>query len=99
MTRMSRSPKKANRAQLAKRAAAEATTPVVFDEVLELISAARLQTAAAVNTALIDLYWSIGRYISQKVARDSWGQGTVRALAEYIQRRLGRAWGGMGVNA
>jgi predicted nuclease of restriction endonuclease-like (RecB) superfamily len=45
------------------------------------------------NTALIDLYWSIGRYISQKVARDGWGQGTVIALAEYIQRRLPSARG------
>ncbi len=66
-----------------------AGTPVVpttgFDEVLALIDAARVRTAAAVNTALIDLYWSIGQYINQKVAQEGWGQGTVAALAEYIR--------------
>jgi hypothetical protein len=32
-----------------------------FDEVLALIQSARLQTAPAVNTALIELYWNIGQ--------------------------------------
>ena len=64
-----------------------------FEHVLELIQTARLQTAAAVNTALIDLYWSIGRHISQRIARDGWGEGTVTALADYIRQRLPNARG------
>jgi predicted nuclease of restriction endonuclease-like (RecB) superfamily len=59
-----------------------------FDEVLALIQSARLQTASAVNTALIELYWNIGQYISQKIERDGWGKGAVTELAEYIRRRL-----------
>jgi predicted nuclease of restriction endonuclease-like (RecB) superfamily len=64
-----------------------------FDEVLALIEAARVRAVAAVNTVLIDLYWSIGEYISRKIAADGWGQGTVAALAEYIQRRQPNARG------
>ncbi|MDB5289065.1 MAG: hypothetical protein JWL69_306 [Phycisphaerales bacterium] len=56
-----------------------------FDDVLALIDAARTRAIAAVNTALIDLYWKIGEHISHRIAEDGWGKGTVRELAEYIQ--------------
>ena len=59
-----------------------------FAEVLGLIETARTHAVAAVNTVLIDLYWSIGRYISRRVAQDGWGQGTVTALADYIRQSL-----------
>ena len=42
----------------------------------------------AVNSTLIDLYWSIGEYISGKIASEEWGKGTVAALADTIQRRF-----------
>jgi predicted nuclease of restriction endonuclease-like (RecB) superfamily len=57
-----------------------------FAEVVEMIQAARGQAAAAVNTALIDLYWRIGEYISRKLESAAWGEGVVEALARYIQR-------------
>ena len=66
------------------------TTPpfqVVFDEILHLIETARTRAVAAVNTALIDLYWQIGEQISQRIASDAWGKGTVEALAAYLQHR------------
>jgi len=58
-----------------------------FDEVLALIDAARARAFAAVNTTLIDLYWTIGEHISRKIADEDWGKGTVEALADHIQRR------------
>ena len=58
-----------------------------FDEVLGLIDAARTRAVAAVNTSLIDLYWSIGEYITpERLPIEGWGQGTVESLAEHIQR-------------
>ncbi len=51
-----------------------------------MIQAARGQAMAAVNTALIDLYWRIGEYISRKLESAAWGEGVVEALARYIQR-------------
>lgn len=64
-----------------------------FDFVVGLIDAARARAVAAVNTVLIDLYWSIGEYISRRVAADGWGQGTVKALAEHVRKRHPNAGG------
>jgi hypothetical protein len=72
---------------IVKRVSAKAPSPREFDHVLALIEAARTRAVAAVNTAMIDLYWSIGEHISRKISNDGWGQGTVAALAEYIRRR------------
>jgi hypothetical protein len=54
---------------------------------LALIDAAKVRAVAAANTTLIDLYWQLGEYIRRKVAAARWGQRTVAALSEYIQRR------------
>jgi DUF1016 N-terminal domain len=82
---------KGPRTNRAARQAPTGTTPkssphAEFDEVIGLIDAARCRAVAAVNTTLIDLYWSIGATISRKIADDEWGKGTVEALAEHIQR-------------
>jgi predicted nuclease of restriction endonuclease-like (RecB) superfamily len=69
------------------RAAPAVPSSADFDEVVALIEAARTRAAAAANTALIDLYWTIGEYLRRKIREERWGQGTVQALAEYIQRR------------
>jgi predicted nuclease of restriction endonuclease-like (RecB) superfamily len=66
--------------------AVKTSEPVAFDEVVRLIEASRVRAMAVVNTALIDLYWSIGEYISRRIAADGWGKGTVESLAEHIQR-------------
>ena len=57
-----------------------------FDEVLRLIDAARTRAVAAVNTTLIELYWSIGEYISRKIESAAWGEGVVDQLAAHIAR-------------
>jgi len=55
-----------------------------FDEVVQLIQRARQRAYQAVNTALIDLYWQVGEYISRKVESVEWGSGTVQRLAKYL---------------
>ena len=57
-----------------------------FFEVVQLIDQARQYTARAINTALIELYWQVGQYVSQKTASAGWGKATVLELATYIQR-------------
>lgn len=64
-----------------------------FDEVLKLIDGARTRAVAAVNTTLIELYWSIGEYITRKIADEGWGQGTVEVLAEHIRKHQPNARG------
>ncbi|HOX42104.1 MAG TPA: PDDEXK nuclease domain-containing protein [Myxococcota bacterium] len=58
-----------------------------FAEVLELIQKAKWRTLSLVNTALIDLYWQVGEYISRKLESATWGDGSVEALAAYLARR------------
>lgn len=74
-----------------KRAAKSPSTD--FDVVVGLIADARRRALAAVNTALIDLYWAIGEHISARVASAAWGQGTVQELAEYIRKKQPNARG------
>ncbi|MBI1347218.1 DUF1016 family protein [bacterium] len=64
-----------------------------FETILSLINAARTAAVAAVNTTLIDLYWSIGEFLNRKIASETWGEGTVEALAEYIHRQQPNARG------
>jgi len=58
-----------------------------FAEIVALITAARQRTLLAVNAALIDLYWQVGRTISTRIADEGWGKGTVEVLAAYIDRQ------------
>jgi predicted nuclease of restriction endonuclease-like (RecB) superfamily len=85
---LSKSPKNGSGRNLSKRALPVVALPTDFEIVLGLIDAARTRAVAAVNTTLIELYWSIGEYITRKIAEDAWGQGTVEALAETIKRRF-----------
>jgi predicted nuclease of restriction endonuclease-like (RecB) superfamily len=56
-----------------------------FNHVIELIENARTRAYRAVNTALIDLYWEVGKYLSQQIATREWGKGIVENLATYIR--------------
>ena len=56
-----------------------------FTEVITLIRQARFEAFKLVNTTLIDLYWNIGHYISQRTENEGWGKSTVQQLAGFIQ--------------
>ena len=58
-----------------------------FVEVVHLIEAARQRAFQSVNTALIDLYWRVGEYISRKIETAAWGEAVVEQLAAFIRRR------------
>ena len=53
---------------------------------MTLIQRTRSEVIRTANTALIDLYWQIGDYISQRIATAEWGDGVVPQLADYIAR-------------
>ena len=55
-----------------------------FSEVLQHIQRVRQNVFSHVNTALIELYWHIGKTISHKVQAQQWGKGVVSELARYI---------------
>jgi predicted nuclease of restriction endonuclease-like (RecB) superfamily len=90
---MGNTPKRSESREMVKSSTPELPSQTDFDAVIGLIEAARTRAVAAVNTALIDLYWSIGEHISKKTAQDGWGKGTVESLSEAIQRRYPGATG------
>lgn len=59
-------------------------TRQVFSELLQHIRQARQKVLAQANTVLIDLYWQLGKTISEKVESEAWGKGVVTELAKYI---------------
>jgi predicted nuclease of restriction endonuclease-like (RecB) superfamily len=58
-----------------------------FIEVIQLINKARASAYKAVNTELINLYWNIGKYISEQVTSQAWGKSVVSELAKYIEKK------------
>ena len=55
-----------------------------FSEITRLIESARQRAYLAVNTALIELYWQVGAYLSGKIKAAEWGAGVVEQLAQHI---------------
>jgi hypothetical protein len=55
-----------------------------FANINSMITDAQSRAWQQVNKILIGLYWSIGRYVSEKVETNGWGKGVVEALSKYI---------------
>lgn len=68
--------------------AANISEQKVFVQIVDLIKQSKQKAFAAVNTELIDLYWKIGEYISQKSKTDGWGKSTVEELSGFIQKEM-----------
>jgi predicted nuclease of restriction endonuclease-like (RecB) superfamily len=58
-----------------------------FEEVLNIIDRAHEKAYNAVNRELINMYWDIGEYVSDKVKNDGWGKSVVKDFAGFIQSR------------
>lgn len=55
-----------------------------FIDILNLIKKSRFKALKAVNTELIDLYWNVGEYISQRLESEEWGLSVVHELSNYL---------------
>ncbi|MCX6145676.1 MAG: PDDEXK nuclease domain-containing protein [Candidatus Kapabacteria bacterium] len=58
---------------------------IKFTDVVELIRSARIDALKSVNKYLIDLYWSIGEHVSNKVVSEGWGKNIVSELSDFIR--------------
>jgi predicted nuclease of restriction endonuclease-like (RecB) superfamily len=56
-----------------------------FTDIIQIIKQSRTNAIRAVNAELINLYWNIGEYISNKIEQSEWGDAVVTELARYIQ--------------
>jgi predicted nuclease of restriction endonuclease-like (RecB) superfamily len=57
-----------------------------FTDIIQLIKLSRTKAIKAVNNELINLYWNIGEYLSNKLLKSEWGDSVVTELAKYIQQ-------------
>ena len=67
----------------------------LFGDVAGLIEGARTRAAAAVNSELVMLYWSVGKRVREEVLggeRAAYGEQVVAQLAERLTERYGRGW-------
>lgn len=55
-----------------------------FKEIHGMIQSARRKADHQANKLLIGLYWSIGRYVSDKINSAIWGEGVVGTLSAYL---------------
>lgn len=55
-----------------------------FNPLVQQIQQAQQKAFAQANTTLIDLYWQLGKTLSEKVKSEDWGKGVVKQLATYI---------------
>ncbi len=55
-----------------------------FEKLLHYIQQKQIQVFQKVNTALIDLYWELGKVLSEKVKNNEWGKSVVTEFAKYI---------------
>ncbi len=76
-------------------AAATPAEATLFSDVAGMIDGARGRAAAAVNSELVMLYWSVGKRVREEVLggeRAEYGQRVVKRLAERLTERYGRGW-------
>lgn len=51
-----------------------------------MIQHTRSEVVRLANASLIDLYWRVGKYISDKISVSEWSDGVVKQLADYIEK-------------
>ncbi|MFZ4058005.1 MAG: PDDEXK nuclease domain-containing protein [Ferruginibacter sp.] len=56
-----------------------------FIDIILLIKQSRLDAIKSVNVEMINLYWNIGKYISERLELSEWGESVVSELAKYIK--------------
>ena len=71
------------------------STPLL-DNIRTLLTAGRKQVAHAVNSAMVQTYWQIGRLIvedeQQGQTRAEYGKGTLKALSASLTKEFGKGF-------
>jgi predicted nuclease of restriction endonuclease-like (RecB) superfamily len=64
-----------------------------FTSILSLIKTAKDRIVKTVNTEIIDLYWQIGKEVSEKTKNGGWGKSVVEELSSHITANFGNMRG------
>ena len=64
-----------------------------FESIIEIIERSKARAIKAVNTEMIEMYWQIGRYISEKADNEGWGKSVVQDFANFLKQEYPSASG------
>ena len=64
-----------------------------FEGIIAIIEQSKMRAIKAVNTELIDMYWQIGKYLSDKIANGGWGKSIVQDFADFLKNAYPNASG------
>lgn len=64
-----------------------------FDNIIAIIEKSKVRAIKAVNREMIDMYWQIGQYLSEKTETDGWGKNVVQSFADYLKKAYPSASG------
>jgi len=56
-----------------------------FTDIIQRIKQSSAIAIRAVKTALISLYWNLGKYISKKIEQSEWGDSVVLELVNFMK--------------
>ncbi len=64
-----------------------------LDDIIAIIERSKMRALKAVNAEMIEMYWQIGKYISEKADKDGWGKRVVQEFANMLKREYPSAGG------
>ena len=64
-----------------------------FENIIAIIEQSKIRAIKAVNAEMIEMYWQIGKYISEKVSHDGWGKSVVQNFANFLKQTYPNASG------
>lgn len=64
-----------------------------FESIIAIIEQSKARAIRAVNAEMIEMYWQIGKYISEKANNDGWGKGVVQDFANFLKQAYPTACG------
>lgn len=57
-----------------------------FENIIAIIERSKARAIRAVNAEMIEMYWQIGKYISEKAANNGWGKSVVQDFAFFLKQ-------------
>ena len=64
-----------------------------FEDIIAIIEQSKARAIRAVNAEMIEMYWQIGKYISEKVDDNGWGKSVVQDFAHFLKQTYPTASG------
>lgn len=64
-----------------------------FESIIPIIEKSKMRAIRAVNAEMIEMYWQIGKYLSEKTEQSGWGKSTVQDFADFLKNAYPTASG------